>query len=257
MPRGQHDPSIEHEPHFSAGSHAIDPSEQKAERILAEAARREKLDDAVDRTVWDEPALAAGLAGPDDGSRLTYARWLDWRRATTSAGRTWAVTLAVALVAGPWAILGAMISGAASGGWGLVALCVVGPITEEMMKVAAALWVVERRPYLFGSTAQIILCGLTGGLVFAAIENLVYLHIYVPGASPQLAAYRWTACVALHGATSTIAALGLAAMWRRTIDHGVRPELTRAAPWIATAMGVHGLYNGLVTVAEMVGWLKL
>ena len=48
------------------------------------------------------------------------------------------------------------------------------------MKVAMATYVVEKRPYLFTSTAQIMFAGLAAGLSFASIENLLYLGVYIP-----------------------------------------------------------------------------
>jgi len=249
-----HDPSIEHEPHLSRGPHKADPSVWKAEQALAKERRRERLDDVVEYSVWDEPALSGELAGADNGTRRTYARWLDWRMATTSRARTWIVALVAVLAAGPWAVLGSLISGGAAGVWGLVAVAIVGPITEEMMKISVALWIVERRPYLFRLPLQIVLGTLASGLVFATIENLIYLHIYFPHASPALATFRWTVCVALHGTCSTIAGVGLTRMWSHTVAHGTRPEIARAARWIIAAMVLHGLYNTTVTIIKLGGW---
>jgi len=66
-----HDPSIEHEPQWARRHHEVDPAEGAAERILAHEARTRGPDDAVDQTVWDEPALSPELVANDDGVRLT------------------------------------------------------------------------------------------------------------------------------------------------------------------------------------------
>ena len=181
MSRPSHNRSIEEEPHLRSVVHEVDPTEAKAERLLAGEATRANIDDVVQHTVWDEPALSAALVGPADGPRLTYAEWLDWRIATTPVARTWLVTLAIVLAAGPWGVLGALFESMTAGAWGLIAVTVIAPVVEETMKVAIALWVIEKRPYLFRMPVQILLCALAGGLAFAFIENLMYLNVTIPG----------------------------------------------------------------------------
>jgi hypothetical protein len=263
MSRPSRDPSIEHEPHLRPVEHVVDPTEAKAERLLASEARRANIDDAVEQTVWDEPALSSALVGPADGSRLTYAEWLDWRIATTPVARTWFVTLAVVLAAGPWGVLGALFKNMAAGTWGLIAVAAIAPVVEETMKIAIALWVVEKRPYLFRMPLQILLCALAGGLAFAFIENLMYLNVFIPGsretvptaAATGLTLWRWTVCTGLHVTCSFVAGLGLVRMWSHAIAHRTRPKVAHAAPLIITAIVVHGTYNGAVTSAELAGWL--
>ena len=250
-----HDPSIEHEPQWARRHHEVDPAEGAAERILAHEARTRGPDDAVDQTVWDEPALSPELVANDDGVRLTYADWLAWRLETTSRARTWLVTLMIMLAAGPWAVLGALLRGFVSSTWGLVAIAIVAPVTEEVMKVAIAWWVVEKRPYLFRWSAQILACALAGGLAFAAIENVMYLEVYIPDATVKLAVIRWTVCVAMHVTCSCLAGFGLVLMWRRSLSEYVRPDIRIAAPWIIAAICIHGTYNAAVTITQFTGWL--
>jgi hypothetical protein len=268
--RPSRDPSIEHEPQMRPGGFATDPTEPKAERQLASEARRANIDEYVEQTVWDEPALSRELVGPDDGQRLTYAEWLDWRIATTPAARTWLVTLAVVVAAGPWGVVGALLESVAIGTWGWIVVATIAPVAEEMMKIAVVLWIAEKRPYLFRTAFQILLCALAGGLAFALIENLMYLHVYFPRgmeaqghpqaeaaravALADLATWRWTVCTALHVTCSFLAGLGVVRMWSYAMVHRTRPQVAHAAPLIVTAMICHGLYNTAVTIAEMVGW---
>jgi RsiW-degrading membrane proteinase PrsW (M82 family) len=188
--------------------------------------------------------------------------------ATTPAVRTWCVTLLVVLAAGPWGVLGALFNNTGSGAWGLITVIVLAPVIEEIMKIALALWVIEKRPYLFRMPAQILLCALAGGLAFALIENLMYFLFQqpngpqIPGIEhPSTAAanwfvWRWTVCTGLHATCSFFSGLGLVRMWSRAIAQRARPDIAYAAPMIIAAMICHGLYNGLVTVAELSGWLK-
>lgn len=82
------------------------------------------------------------------------------------------------------------------------------------MKVALALWVVEKRPYLFKSTSRIVLCAAVSGVVFAAVENLLYLNVHIPNSNIELVRWRWTACVAPHGGCRLIAGEGLTQIGR-------------------------------------------
>lgn len=251
-----HDPSLEHEPQWERRHHEVDPSEFQAQRVLKAESSHANLDDAVDHTVWDEPALSPEVMRDDSKPRLTYADWLDWRIETTSAARTWWITFWVALAAGPWAILGALFRSSAAGGWGMITLAVIAPVTEEVMKVAIALWIVEKRPYLFRWPAQILLCTLAGGLAFAAIENLMYLKVYIADPTQLLIVVRWTVCVTMHVSCSLLAGFGLVHVWSRAITNGVRPEVRWAAPWIVAAMCIHGAYNTMAVITQLSGWIK-
>ncbi len=166
------------------------------------------------------------------------------------------MTLLVAVVAGPWGVLGAL-SGISGGSFALAMIVVIGPVTEEIMKVAAALWVIEKRPYLFKSVWQILLCAAAGGAAFAFIENLMYLYVYLPQHSSKLAAWRWTVCVGLHMNCSFVAGVGLARIWDNAIRERRRPQLWLGLPWLFMAMVAHGVYNGATIVAEAMGWLDL
>ncbi|MEN0112165.1 MAG: PrsW family glutamic-type intramembrane protease, partial [Planctomycetota bacterium] len=215
----------------------------------------------VDHSVWDEPSLVAGQADggetPPEGA-LTYRRWLDEGIARTGGVWSWLVTLGVAASAGAWGIIGAFT--AASGGgevtfFGVLGATVLAPVTEEITKVAALLWVVEKRPFWLKSIAQVLLCSAAGGLVFAAIENLIYLNVYHPQGGEAFAQWRWTVCTGLHVNCSVIAGFGLVRIWDKAVRTRTRPELRLGMPMFALAMITHGLYNFGVTVAEAGGWL--
>ncbi len=254
-----HDPSIENEPHLAAGTFDLDDSEVAAERVLARDRNRETEHDAVDHVVWDEPTRHAPIAGEPDPSQLTYASWLAKNIAATSWTKSWILTLVTAAVAGPFAVLATLfmafeqdLASAVS----LIAVTVIAPVTEEVMKIAAALWVVEKRPFWFKSITQILLCAAAGGVLFGAIENLIYLHVYIPDAGPSLARWRWTVCVGLHTNCSFIAGVGLARIWYNCIREQHRPIIGLGMPWFFIAIVGHGLYNFTVTMLELGGWLQ-
>jgi hypothetical protein len=252
------DDSIENEPHLREHAYPIDPSE----RAAAEALNRQPLEIGgveVEHTVWDEPTAPIELAGPPGEDQVTYARWLVQKIAATPYEASLFTTAALVLLAGPWGIFGALWEGMTSGsaGAGILAVVVFGPVTEEIMKIALALWIVEKRPYLFKSIWQILVAAAAGGLMFGVIENLMYLNVYVPGATLKLARFRWTVCTGLHISCSFVAGVGVARIWVHTMRTHTPPHLGRGMPWFATAMLGHGLYNLFATVAQSTGWLNL
>lgn len=263
MAKPNRDHGVHHEPHFSLDPHQADQTEAGADELLQREWDRASLADHVEHNVWEEPAVSRVLSGDPDESQLTYQGWLWSALQDTSRLHTWGVTLLVILAAGPAGIVGALITGttgagAASGvaGFGQVlAAVVMGPITEEITKIALALWIVEKRPYWFSSIGQILLCAAAGGLAFAAIENLVYFHIYVPEHTAEFERFRWTACVGLHVGCSLTAGLGLARIWDNAIRNLHRPRIAMGVPWFVTAMVGHGLYNLGVIIASAAGWL--
>lgn len=246
MPRDDKQ-GIEHEPHFGPEYFEFDASE---DRTYPTAASTDL--ERVEHTVWDEPTLAPELLrqSPPD---ITYQAWLKEKIEQTSLLESWLVTSLVALAAGPWGVIGAF-AGANATGFVFLAVSVFGPITEEVTKVAAAMWVIEKRPYLFLSEAQILICAACGGLAFAAIENLIYMFVYVPNHTAEFVAFRWTVCVALHMTCSTLAGLGLVRVWRESIGQLTRPRLDLAFRWMFIAMLLHGTYNLTVTVLSLVGY---
>ena len=255
MESPSNDPSIDAEPHLR-------PTHAAGDRLTdepAHSAHAPTEPNDVEHTVWDEPTLVSqsdGAEAPE--GQLTYARWLEAGIARTTWLETWVVTLLVVLAAGPWGILGAFSAAQTGGtiGWtSLLAAGVLAPVTEEITKLAAALWVVEKRPHWFKSMWQVLICAAAGGLAFAAIENLIYTNVYIPDGSEAFRAWRWTVCTGLHLNCSTLAGFGLVRIWSNAIRERRRPELALGMPFFAMAMVGHGLYNVTVTFAEAAGWL--
>lgn len=257
MNRPNHDPSIEHEPHLRGGGFVPDPTESVARQNIDDAHDRQNEDDRVDHSVWDEPGLSSDLAGQPPIDGLTYAGWLEKRINETDVAYSWGMVLLMALAAGPWAFLGAFATPITSDGqtaFGVLMITVIGPVSEEMMKVAMALWVVERRPFLFQSRLQIAVCVLAAAFFFSAVENVLYLKVYISDPSELLIRWRWTICVALHMGCSLIAGLGLMRIWQSTMETRTRPVLASGAAYMVTAMVIHGVYNGFTIVLSMLDY---
>ncbi|XZE19185.1 PrsW family glutamic-type intramembrane protease [Pirellulaceae bacterium SH449] len=221
-------PNDQHIPHEEAGHFSVHPG-ALSEQELAE------------HSVWDEPTVS-GLShsGPDERA-VTWFRYYLKQVSQTSVATTWLVTAACVFLSGPAAIFGAFFGSA--GGQLLVMVVLFGPTVEEILKIGLALWIVEKRPWLFAYRVQIYLCGVGGGLLFAAIENWIYLNVYIPQASPGLVVWRWTVCVALHTVCSTIAAYGLIRMRHGMLFRQSPPRISDGGLWIATAITLHAIYN--------------
>tara|TARA_B100000686_G_scaffold248646_1_gene258459 strand:+ start:317 stop:1099 length:783 start_codon:yes stop_codon:yes gene_type:complete len=248
------DPSVFHEPHLRDGLFSADPSEHTAIPSHRLAEHGLDIDDQIDHSVWDEPGLSPELAGGVPEDALTYSDWLKLRTSETGFLASWGVTVLVILSAGPWALLGSLLSGGDDGSlFASLTLVIFGPLVEEIMKVATALWIVERRPFLFRSRLQILATCGCAALFFGIIENLVYLNVYIKDPADSLVHWRWSVCVFLHFGCTVIASCGLVKIWKHTMTELVRPVLSKGAYLMVTAIVIHGTYNGFCIAFEMTG----
>lgn len=206
-------------------------------------------------TVWDEPTLRAIATPPREA--LTYSRWYELRLANSHAWQSWGTLALLVLCGGPFAILATLATAFTDNmAGGLIYLVVIGPAVEEMMKIGAALLVLENRPWLFRHGFQTVIAATAAGLMFSVVENLLYIHVYNPQGTETFRLWRWTVCTALHTGTSTIAGLGLLNMWNKAVaparaDAGLeflRPQVLDAYPYILAAVIIHGAYNGFAVV---------
>jgi hypothetical protein len=242
MPPGGDD--ISKEPQNTGSFHkARHEVELPMEEISSQPEDREQ---AVEHSVFDEPALAGMLSKEEGrGTGLRYAEFLAERRARTGIVVSTLATIAVALASGPWGVVGSLVAQMGDNFFYVLMVVVFAPCIEEVMKVAAASFVVEKKPWLFRTRGQIVLVAALSGLTFATIENLMYLHVYIPDPSPAIVQWRWTVCVALHTGCSVIASLGLAKAWHEGMKTSTRPDLARAYPFMVAAVLVHGAYNAM------------
>jgi len=251
MSRPPSDSSVHEEPHRQGDRFRPDPSEARAQEALRRSrSDNSSEDDLFEHSVWDEPGLSSELAGEAQAGQITYKTWLERRRRQIGPAKSWAITLAIALLAGPWALVGALW-GSGRTAWGALSLIVFAPVVEETMKTAAALVVIEKRPFFFRSTAQIVICMLAGALVFACVENLLYLKVYIRNPSPVMTHWRWTVCVALHMGCTCIAGLGVIRIWRDVWQRRGRPRLHLGFPYAVTAIVLHGAYNAFALILSL------
>lgn len=228
---------------------------EDADRLDEEPARASNVvedDRECERSVADEPALS--WSAINRNATPGFAESVRLRRGAGSQSRRWLLLVLIGLLTGPFAIFGAFFKAlAGESGFGYVAVVVIGPVIEEMLKIAGILWLVERRPWIVPSVAGILLVGVLGGLGFAAIENVMYLSVYFPEHGPALARWRWTVCVVMHVGCSFVAAKGVAVMWKQSMMSGKPADVSAAFPYLVAAIAIHGGYNALAVLLHIFG----
>ena len=132
-------------------------------------------------------------------------------------------------------------------------------VMEEMLKIGAALMVLERRPFFFRRPSQFFVATLGSALLFATIENLLYIYFYFPEGSAEFIYWRWTVCTGLHVGATAIATLGLVRIWKaaQPVDDPprdfTRPSIAHGAAFFTAAIVLHGVHNTVALFAGFVG----
>lgn len=191
----------------------------------------------TDQEVWEEPTL---LTPPPIAPGTFRAKLKSGWESTPQSTRS-AVFLGLVLVSGLTGIGCALMQE-----WSqrrILAAIAFVPVIEELAKALGPMLTLERRPFYFSGRGSLVALCAISGLVFAAIENLLYLNVYIPHPTAGIVLFRWTVCVALHVGCSTIAGLGLAREWRKAAERQGRADPRDALPLLATAMAIHGVYN--------------
>ena len=98
------------------------------------------------------------------------------------------------------------------------------------------------------------MCGMTSGLIFGVVENLIYLNVYIPDPEPGIVAWRWSICTLLHTGCSVIASIGVVQIWRHFQIHSRMPRLTDGSAWIVAAIVIHGIYNASAVMLSAVNF---
>ncbi len=207
----------------------------------------------IEHSICDEPALKdCGIA---INSNLSYEYWLADKWRSTRYSTTWLITFGIAIIAGPFAVLAVFLNAFSTNiaYIGVFSIVAFGPMVEEITKIALIYYIVEKKPYLFHSFWQIIIAALAGGLVFAVIENIIYLNIYIPNPTEKIIQWRWTVCTILHVGCSVIASLGLVKMWLDILERKAPARLEMAYPYIIAAIIIHGCYNAIAIALELAG----
>ena len=241
------------EPGFTGHTKEPVPFEHSVEPASGSTIEYQDRLQHIEHSICDEPALAD--SGINTGNTLSYEYWLADKWQSTSTGFTWLITIAIACIAGPFAVIAVFMNLSTNqiAYVGVLNLVAFGPMVEEIMKIALVYYIVEKRPYLFHSFIQIIIAACAGGLLFACIENVIYLNKYIESPTVNIIHWRWTVCTLLHVSCSAIASLGLVRMWMDILERKARPRLELAYPFIIAAIIIHGCYNAAAVAMEIAG----
>lgn len=151
---------------------------------------------------------------------------------------------AVALAGGLFAVVAAIFEEAAYAS-PLIAI-LIGPAIEEVLKPSGVLYLFSKRPEVLRSRLQVTALSASGGLVFATIENLIYVFLYTEDPSPGYVTFRFTVCTALHVLCSGALGWGISGQLAAVRSGEKKFELDDSLPWAAVAIGIHAAYNTAV-----------
>lgn len=188
---------------------------------------------------------------PPPEHQESFGRWLADKRAATSPSRCWAATALAMLACTPLGVMGAILSAPPGFLW-TAALAL--PVFAEILKVAAASWLLEAKPHLLRDRPQLIILLAGSALGFAAVNNLFYQAMFPAAATPAIFAWRWVVCLSLHVGCTMVAARGLIRVWTYTNRELRPPRLSQATPELVLAIILHGCYNAAVVSK---GWAGL
>lgn len=197
----------------------------------------------VEHTVWDEPGLSKQLSGETPDDALTWTKWFQQKSADTSVADSWLVTALLCVLSGPLAVVTA---GFRFGGttFDVVLLLLVVPAAEELLKVMLPLWVVEKRPYLFIASFQILLCSACSGIFFGALRHVFNVTLFNPtsttaGNNPDALLLS----IGMHFITSIIAGMALIRIWSYATQNSQRPNLTRGGSFGLLAIATNIVFS--------------
>ncbi len=156
--------------------------------------------------------------------------------------------IVVAFLGGVFATIGAFIEEAIHTSPFILVL--VAPTIEEVLKPSGVIYLFERRRDLLRSKTQIIGLCLIGALVFATLENLLYIGIFHSEHTKFFVFYRLTVCTALHLVCTFIIGVGLSRQLDRIHNAGYGFELEDIMPYLIGAIALHGAYNLTVSLLE-------
>ncbi len=287
MSRPEHDPSVNSEPHLQDGSFSSDPAEEAAAKKLErERARSDPAEERAVHSVFDEPVsfpnrdpvlidqdwscrncgynlrgLQTGHPCPEcahieryepprEGEE-SYAKWVATYQARATDAKSWAVTVLVPFVSLPLAVASGFL--AVEWVWALSFL-VVAPAMAEVLKLAAASTVIERRGYLIKRANQIYVMTIATAVVFAIAQNVIMLALYFPNASKELVLYRWFVGPFAHVACTALATRGLVPVWERAQRERRRASVVEAYPLVIAAILLHASWNAVVFFGGHLGY---
>lgn len=138
-----------------------------------------------------------------------------------------------------------------------ISVIVVAGFVEEICKPIAVILILDKRTHWFRNFGQVIFASCIAALVFATIENAMYLSLYDGDKFRKFLFWRLVICTDLHIIATCIFSIGLARCWRRAVQTGKRFSLKGSYAYYFAAAGLHGAYNTTVCLLTWLNVLEL
>ena len=228
--------SAKSEPMHRQGKFEKDPAEKKVPTFDGKQGEIAYIRDSV----FNEPAVTSKK------DEFYLGEWIEQKRGQCSVAGNLGVAFLAAILAGPFAILGGFMA-TRQGWYGVLYMVVFAPVLEELLKQSGMIYLLEEKPYRVFAGWQFVFSALVSAFVFASVENILYLNVYINTAAlkdPQMfARFRWTVCTGVHMLCSVIASLGMIRVWKKQLRDGKAADLNVAFAYFAVAMAIHGAYT--------------
>ena len=241
--------SVSEEPWLKKDNYKPDPSESSASKTGNSTTS--EIDD-IRNSVFNEPGFKK-----ENPEQSEFRKWISVKREQCCYSRSVIITLLAALIGGPFAVIGAIMSGRQTV-FAIIYIILFGPVTEELLKQSGMIYILERKPYHIFSKWQLVAGAVIGALFFAVIENLLYTNVYminIPSENYKfLEAYRWKICTLLHVSCSLIASLGMIRIWQKQMKESKPADLSAGYPFFILAIAVHGTYNLIAILTHCMGY---
>ncbi|MFC1925490.1 PrsW family glutamic-type intramembrane protease [Chloroflexota bacterium] len=151
----------------------------------------------------------------------------------------------IALFGGVFAVIGAIFEEALH--YSFFGPFIVAPIVEEALKPSGVYLLLAKWPYVLRSRIYTAYLAALGGLVFAAIENALYLWVYIEDPDTTTIMVRWIAGPILHMGCSFIVGFGINEKLLASVK-GEVPLLSGNKKFFIIPMVIHGLYNTVAVI---------
>lgn len=151
----------------------------------------------------------------------------------------------VAMAGGVFAIVGAFIEESLH--YSIIAPFVAAPIIEESLKPSGVYLLLVKWPKALRSRLYTAFLAALGGLVFAVIENILYLKVYIEDPTTTVVVIRWSFGIMLHMGCSFIVGFGINDRLLASIK-GEVPLLSGNKKFFIIPMVIHGLYNAMAVI---------
>lgn len=124
----------------------------------------------------------------------------------------------------------------------IVGFFMAAPMIEESLKPCGVCLLLAKWPQALHNRYYTASLAALSGLTFGLVETQIYLRVYFPDHSHEMAIIRYTACLALHTIASFIFGLGINQKLIAAVN-GEIPLFSANKRFYITAMSLHAAFN--------------